>query len=138
MIIAVLALIAITGCKKKEISSSDQLAAEQLTEWRLKTKAYNDSLQDCHDQQLNCDSLFTSHLDSMYHVCDSLFTVYHDMYSHNYVFDDHHHDNHGGMHHNGNNGNGGGHDHSNHPNGHHQSDHDMMDSIHVAHKPLHP
>lgn len=134
--IGLAALLVVSACKKRSITASDQLAAEQLTEWRLKALAYNDSLQTCHDNPPTCDSSFVMHLDSMYHVCDSLFSYYHDMYSHNYVFDDHHHDNHGGMHHN--NVNGRHHNHDNDPNGHHTLDHAMMDSLHTAHQPLHP
>lgn len=115
----------------RTLSQEDLVSLEGMQSAFNLALLYNDSLDNvAPDMAENMDSVL-HYYDQQFHVNDSLFNHFNDLYSHQNLQDDHHHDEHG-LHTHG---------HfiiSDHLPGHLVTDHDRMDSLNLAHQPIHP
>ncbi len=115
----------------RTLSPEDLAALEGMQTAIDQAFIYNDSLErSVMASPVVTDSVI-HYYDGKFHMSDSLFNYYNDQYSHQNLQDDHHHDEHG-MHTHG---------HfiiSSHLPGHLIADHNQMDSLLVAHQPIHP
>ena len=118
-----LGILVIFACNKDddhfdEMSESDLIALEGMSEAYEAALRYNDSLTICTNDPLGCDSTTMFHYDDMFHQFDDQFNIHHNEYSHNNEDDDHHHSNgqsvwHGNMMGHGDNESHSGYEHNN-------------------------
>lgn len=134
-IVAALGFI-LSACNEEvgldQLSAQDEETLIALQQEQSSAVVYNDSLASYINLTGINNDAQCQYFDEHYHTHDSLYTTHHNNYSHSYGWDDHTMGNGGMM--SPRNGMTG-----NFPNGmgHYQSDHNFMDSLHIAHEPYH-
>ena len=138
ILVAVLTLFgfSLSACNEDvgldKLSAQDEESLLGLQQELSSAVLYNDSLASYINLTGITNDAQCEYFDDHYHYHHSLYNMHHDNYNHSYNWDDHTMGSHGMM--NRNSGMFG-----NFPNGmgHYESDHNFMDSLHVAHEFYH-